>query len=348
MKKIVVLAALAACFASAKAQVVLTYETHGLLSGTENAMQLTTYCDPGPSGENVTWDFSDAQNLGDFQGRLLSSSVSRAAGVFSAGNTTLEEFGNLFVFAATTQRLEQWGYLSGSSNTRLVYSKPFVKMIFPFSFGSHFNGDFAADYYLNDVREGVVEGSYDVKGDGTGTLILPDGKEHRGVLRVQEVKSYTQTIQGKEYAYVDQTFRWYSRDNRYPLMVLVKSSVHGLNGKGSTTSVTTRAAYNSMNPSGSNDPKMTIKMLSPKVTIYPNPFTDKAVISIVLQNEGSVSVDLFDASGRLLTQLAAGRYPAGEQQIILRRGVYLESDGVLIVRVRVDGEESAFRVVQTH
>jgi hypothetical protein len=41
------------------AQIRITRESHGFRSGDEHACQIVGYKDPGNSGTNVVWDFSD-------------------------------------------------------------------------------------------------------------------------------------------------------------------------------------------------------------------------------------------------------------------------------------------------
>ena len=346
MNKLLLFAAMLLWGITGQSQVVLTYKTHGLLAGTENRMQLTTYSDPGVRGDNARWDFSEIKNEGDFAGLLTSLSVSRAGALFSAGNTTLEEFGNLFVFNTTEQQQEQWGFLSGQGTSRIQYTKPFVKMKFPFSFGNDFSGDFSANYIVGDKVVGTMVGTYSVEGDGEGTLILPNGKEHKNVLRVREVKLYEMDMSGQRYAYMDESIRWYSQDCRYPLLVLIKSSVSGLNGGNSTPSISTRAAYSTANPIETTSlfAKSTIQPLG--VRVFPNPFNEQATITVSLPTEAPLTIDVFDVSGRLVSQLVSATVSAGEHSFIFTAEKNGVVDGVYIVRVNSNGQLSTFRIAE--
>jgi len=347
MKKLLLFAALLLLINTGRSQVVLTYKTHGLLAGTENQMQLTAYSNPGMTGVDARWDFSESKNEGDFLGSLTRLSVSRASGLFSAGNTTLEEFGNLFIFNTNEQQQEQWGYLAGNGTNRIQYTKPFVKMKFPFSVGNKFSGDFAANYYTGDKVVGAMEGSYTVEADGQGTLILPDGKVHKNVLRVREVKQYEMDMSGQRYAYTDESIRWYSQDCRYPLLVLIKSSVSGLNGGNSVPTVSTRAAYSSSTPIERNNPLAESSLLVPfSVKVFPNPFQGQTTITVNLPEEAPISIDVFDVSGRLVTQLVSATLSAGEHSYSFSSGKAVAVEGAYIVRVNANGQLSTFRVVE--
>lgn len=345
MKRLFLFAALLACVVTVQAQVVLTYKTHGLVSGTENNMQLTNFSDPGISGSNARWDFSLSKSVGDFLGVLTAPTATRAGSVFSAGNTTLEEFGNLFVFNTNEQIQEQWGYLSGTGLSRIQYTKPFVKMRYPFAFGDKFSGDFAADYFVGDKAAGNIIGTYMVEGDGEGTLVLPNGKEHRDVLRVREVKQYEMVVSGQRYAYVDESIRWYSQDFRYPLMVLIKSSVSGLNGGSNAPSVSTRAAYSTASPVDKGSLIVENNVKNPvSVAVFPNPFHDRATITVNLPVEGALVIDVFDVSGRLVKQLVSASVSAGEHTYSFSGDK--DAEGAYIVRVNANNQLSTYRIVE--
>ena len=80
--------------------------------------------------------------------------------------------------------------------------------------------------------------------------------------------------------------------------------------------------------------------------IYPNPVSDVAIISFMLETSGSVSVQVFDLSGRLITTIANGLFPAGHYQmewdasnvieglyiIRMSAGEYLLTEKILVAR----------------
>lgn len=48
------------------------------------------------------------------------------------------------------------------------------------------------------------------------------------------------------------------------------------------------------------------------VLTYPNPFSDKARIEIVLPEEKSISIVIVDNDGNLVSEIARGKFPAGK------------------------------------
>ncbi len=62
--------------------------------------------------------------------------------------------------------------------------------------------------------------------------------------------------------------------------------------------------------------------------IAPNPFTSSTTISYSLPNATSLSIKLYDISGKVVTTLANGRYQAGASSVTLQasglaRGIYI-------------------------
>jgi len=66
----------------------------------------------------------------------------------------------------------------------------------------------------------------------------------------------------------------------------------------------------------------------PEVTVWPNPFSERALVRYTLPRAAAVRLELFDATGRCVRQLLSGNQPAGEYRVSfaderLANGVYL-------------------------
>jgi hypothetical protein len=78
-------------------------------------------------------------------------------------------------------------------------------------------------------------------------------------------------------------------------------------------------------------PSVTLKMQEPaSLRIYPNPFFDGATIGIQLPGDGNISVKLYDATGRLVSEIENKLFQAGYHEIfidgsLLNAGMYLYS-----------------------
>ena len=339
MKKLLLLAFVAISI-FAQAQTKLTNETHGFIPNERNPMVITNYVEPGNFGKNVIWDFTNLQVTNTFEGLILETYLSKCCNLFSKGNTVLEEFGNFFVFETSANRLEQHGFLSSTGNTQIVYTKPFIKMQYPFTYGSHFDGNFEADYIINGQKTGKLIGTYKVEGDAKGKLKLPNGKELGNVLRVKEVKSSKQIINGTTTNFEDITYRWYVENHRFPVLVLIKST-YNYNG---TPSVTTKAAFNSNIIS--TTPNVDLQDGDLKIEIYPNPYQGRVTIAYNLENTANVNISVFDLTGKLVNVVTSGVESAGQKQHYFSAAELGMSAGAYIVKLRVDNKEVSRKILE--
>lgn len=78
----------------------------------------------------------------------------------------------------------------------------------------------------------------------------------------------------------------------------------------------------------------------------PNPFNPRTTISFSVDRERDLTVSVYDARGRLIDELARGRFPAGEHvlQWEARSGGAAVASGVYFVRVSGPGVETAQRL----
>jgi len=340
MKKLTLLIAGLFIVLIANAQTILTYKTHGLLPNEKNPMRLTKYVDPGICGQNVTWDFSKLEETNNFTGNIQQSYITKGGERFSNVNTALEEFGNFFFFNSSSNQLEQYGYLSNNGSTIIEYTTPFIKMRYPFSYNSSYSGVFDGKYIFNNNEIGDIAGTYSVTGDAIGTLQLPEGKSFRNTLRIKEVKSYNQIVNGITTKIEETTYRWYINEHRFPILVLINCSYSFENGQ---TSTSTRAAYNSdvllstNNVSNSSDYKL---------EVFPNPYNEKVNIVLHLDKNSKVNICVYDLIGKRVSVLTDKYESAGDftyyfsaKEIGLTRGTY-------IVKVIVNNSETTRKILE--
>lgn len=342
MRKIYALLSGLLIASSLQAQTTLRFETHGLMADTKNGMNLTKYTEPGVEGKNVTWDFTNLELTNNFVGSLDNVDISKGASIFTTSNVALEEFGNYFFFNVSRTGIDQYGFMSGNGATTIEYDVPFVKMRYPFAFGSSYSGNFSGSYKHNGTILGTITGTYTVSGDGTGKLLLPENVSYSNALRVKEVKTFTQTINGNNYQLEDITYRWYVEGHRYPLLVLIKSTSFSQNGK---SNFSTRAAYN---PVIIQNSPTSINALGANVgfTAYPNPYTDFVNINVRLESASTVKLSVFDMNGRLVKVLVNGVEPSGERMYKFSAKELGLGAGAYLVKVNVNGKEATQKVVE--
>ncbi|NVO09360.1 MAG: T9SS type A sorting domain-containing protein [Bacteroidales bacterium] len=341
MKTIISLALGLTLSLTISAQTILTFKSHGLLPNEKNPMVLTKYVDPGTGGQNVVWDFSSLEATNSFTGNVQNSYSLKSINGFEKTNTVLEEFGNYFFFNATNYQLEQYGYISSNGNISIEYTKPFVKMRYPFSFNSTYSGVFEGKYNSNNKPIGDITGNYQVTGDGIGTLILPEKKSFLNALRIKEVKSYKQKINGNTTSIEEITYRWYVNEHRFPILVLINSTYTFENGQNSTS---TKAAYNSniisSNINNINDDN------NLKLEVFPNPYHEKVNINLHIDNKSNVKIDVYDIIGKKVAAIADKPEDAGDLTYNFSAKEIGLATGTYIIRVKVNNKETTKKIVE--
>lgn len=344
MKKIYLTLTLVAISIAVNAQTVLRYNTHGLVADHVNEMKITTYVDPGNAGKNVVWDFRELKLSNNFVGTLDHASLSKGAHIFPNTNTRLEEFGNSFFFRTTKKSIEQHGFISANGKMRIKYDKPFVKMRYPFTFGSSYTGTFNATYYSADNPYGDINGNYTVEGDGIGTLMLPGNMIYENALRVKEVKAYDQTLSNRSYKIETITYRWYVTEHRFPILVLIQSNTIYQDGRSFTSN---QAAYN---PIALNNVANPLAIEQPErltaLETYPNPYHDFVNIRFNLANDTHINLSVYDVTGKLVRVLYNGPEMAGDKHYQFSAKEINLSSGAYIVKLRVDGVETSSRIIE--
>jgi hypothetical protein len=341
MKRLLLIAAGLVIAFNSQSQTILTYKSHGLLPDVQNPMMLTKFVDPGQEGQNVTWDFSLLEATNDFVGNLHKPSIVKGGSRFSSANTTLEEFGSYFFFNSNSSILEQYGFSSSNGSFTIEYSKPFVKMRYPFSFNSSYSGTFEGKYFSDDKAIGEINGTYRVDGDAIGTLILPEGKSFRNVLRVKEIKNYNQVINSSTTKIVETTHRWYVNEHRFPILVLIKSDYTFENGQ---TSSATKAAYNSKVLITNSS--LTSESSAYRIEVSPNPYYDIVNISLHIEQKSKINITVYDLIGKRVALLADRIEESGDFTFnFSAKGLGL-ARGTYIVKVRVNSSETTRKILE--
>jgi len=344
MKKIYLTLTLVAISIVVNAQTVLRYNTHGLVADHVNEMKITTYVDPGNAGKNVVWDFRELKLSNNFVGTLDHASLSKGAHIFPNTNTRLEEFGNSFFFKTTKKAIEQHGFMSANGNTYILYDKPFVKMRYPFRYGSAYNGSFNATYFSAQKQLGDISGTYTVEGDAYGTLMLPGNMVYENALRVKEVKQYEQILNNRSYNIETITYRWYVNGHRFPILVLIQSNTLYQDGRSFTSN---QAAYNPIALSDTTNPlNIDRNEALTSLETYPNPYHDFVNIRFNLTTDTQVNLSVYDVTGKLVRVLYNGSETAGDKHYQFSAKDISLNPGAYIVKLKVEGSEISRRILE--
>lgn len=177
--------------------------------------EVMNFLDPGCSGENICWDFSNIEVQNTKAATML---------LYDLTDKLLwDENGSLVTYKPSTDSL-----LISRIETPLYemnYSQPIVSLMFPFQYGSSISNPFSGTGSYEGKLLLSEHGYNTVTADGSGTLILADEDTLRNVLRVSTTRSAEVTITDKESAAEYGTLQkatdiheWYARGYRYPVL----------------------------------------------------------------------------------------------------------------------------------
>jgi len=82
------------------------------------------------------------------------------------------------------------------------------------------------------------------------------------------------------------------------------------------------------------------------ISIFPNPFENKTVISYTLTDNSKVNVSVYDIQGKLVAELKDENLESGKYQDEFDAAKYNASEGVYLLKMTVDGEIFTGRIVE--
>jgi hypothetical protein len=325
-KQVLLLAIISIGFTNIWAQTTLQYSVHALKAGIDNPMSYCNYSDPGIAGKDQTWDFSQLKIEKPFTGYLKISDYTDFQSTFPQSNTVLEEFNSLFYLKVTTDEIDQYGYSSADGKSKIIYTKPFVKMRFPFALGDIYSGTIIGTSEVSGSSSGNITGTYTVEADGNGKLILPGNIVFEDVLRVKTIKSYDNQLP-EVIQHVDIiTYRWYNSVHRFPLLVLTEYTT----STGGEKSINYQAAYNSDAVHAS---LLTANKLDDNITLFPNPVKSELNMTFDSPGSGNMNIEIFDLEGRQIKSFNLS-YSQGSNNLSLSRNISGLKPGPYILQIK--------------
>ena len=304
--------------------------------------QQVEYKDPGRSGANVLWDFSQLDVVND-EYELA----------YSTPNDTIitgTEHITSYHYVLQNDSLVLWGFDNQTTQLRNIH--PEVLLKFPFQ-----HGDTTGSYYYAHGKYGNrlemdVMGTTQTIGDAYGMMILPSKDTLKQVLRTHTIKyiaentvpisdSYFEKLQSPLTIYPDsidrrlatdtvlfvvETFRWYEKGYRYPIFETVRSWELYRHSK-DYTFLNTAFFYPPQEHYYLNDDQENLTILEEKTkgkpdkpdpwagltyNIYPNPVhSDPLQIEIYLPKSTNVRVQVSRITGQVVLNENKGNHAAG-------------------------------------
>ncbi len=304
MKKIFLILVLLITSVSVFSQISLNQKNNGLIPGETSSVQEVQFIEPGPSGANQIWDFSKLQVTETKPAGQISAVPVKALNGVGAYNLVLDEGGNEYFYNIGETGFDEVGMISHDNELALVYTDPIRKMNYPFTFGSHIGDAYSAYSTYKETTHIDYSGEYIVDGDAFGTLILPD-RVLKNTLRVKVTRNGLERYMCGSTEVHTERYLWYAAGYRYPVLTITLVNYQ----IGGQSPVTTRKASLNVNQHVESeviaglDPTQKPDQSDVSVILYPNPFSEKLTYNYYLRKDMTVSIDLFDITGKISGKL---------------------------------------------
>lgn len=179
----------------------------------------TVGVDPGPSGANVTWDFSWVQGQDSVTTYYVPAQATPFTDTFPSAN--LASYSDTISYNYWQQGgadLQMLGTAMDSG--AIVFHNPLTYFTFPFTYMSTYTDSFAASGSISSITFDQW-GHVSMEADGYGTLITPKGT-FPNVLRVRRMIADTMTFFFMVSIDTIEMYEWYQPGIRSPLLTVTK------------------------------------------------------------------------------------------------------------------------------
>lgn len=242
----IILAVFASSVIHVQAQNAITHEHNGIRLGDRVEKQQVEYVNPGESGENTVWDFSDA------------SAIKSHPTVFFCDSDSIEIIElqpvSISKYSFSADSLLLTSYENPLQSVR--YTQPLAQLAYPFHLGQSFVQPYSGAGLYCNTQSISTYGTMDVEADGMGKLIVSEGDTLSNVLRIHSVRTGSLLMQldvdslgfdseavvtdssfieadtaqapaidyGKQE--IEERYQWYARGYRYPIFETISTSYY--------------------------------------------------------------------------------------------------------------------------
>jgi hypothetical protein len=319
-------------FASAvNAQMILNSDRKPVIGDSFTTKYMdTTGVTEGPSGSNISWNFSNLVATGEqWNIQYVDPSTAPNSMLYSNADLAVSYDGLAHTFYDTDgNSVHSLGV--AYEDFAMVYSNNEKVAEFPFTLSSSFVDSFQASYNVGENLEVRNFGRIKMIGDAFGTIMLPDGST-RAALRVKldrEAKD-TLVINGIPIginSYRSTTYQWYSNESKYPVLGI---SYVDIQANGILTSYK-QVDYNTESATDVDDELPQIVNGFELLQNFPNPFNPSTKISWQSSVGSHQTLKVYNILGTEVASLVDEYKPAGSYEVNfdaskLSSGVYIYS-----------------------
>ncbi|MDD2797227.1 MAG: hypothetical protein PHV20_01400 [Bacteroidales bacterium] len=298
--------------------------------------QQVEYKEPGTAGLGKVWDFSTVQPINEAYTLDYfipdSTDMLRLCGM---------EHNTRYYYRQQADSV--WGVGYENNTTTMEYTRPELRMRFPFAYGDTLRSDFEGVGQYGHFMALNVKGTTRVEADASGELRLPQNETVKKALRVHTLRHYTQTGKDSVEMTLD-TYSWYAAGIRYPVFESIRTTINKKGNSSDTTLFTTSFYY---------PPEKQVSQIETEpipldslyedegaagvfteATLYPNPVVSNLVIKYKLTRQANIWFSVHNSMGVQFSSTSPEALEAGEHRTIVPMGSL--NHGAYLIYVHVD------------
>lgn len=223
----------------------------------------------GPSGANVTWDFSAyaAPNANTNTTKACPGETN-CFRFPTANRITKPTLSDVYDFTSISDTQDvMLGTYANTGDMLMAYSDPLINFNFPVTYLQQFTDTYQINITSGGVPNGAETGQVEYTVDAYGTITTPTGT-YPNVLRIKRMRTATQTP--GPFNYTNESYMWVSQSAGIVFNFAINTFT--INGN---TSVVKSVSYPETVTLSTADPETRHK----EVSVYPNPGIDFITLS---------------------------------------------------------------------
>ncbi len=195
----------------------LTAEGNSFLSGGHVMKQQVEHKEPGSTGRSLLWDFRDLKPVNkEYVLDYFIPDSMRMDTICGLEHRTR------YLYSRKNDCVRALGFKNAT--TRMEYSKPEMRLRFPFAYGDSLYSEFEGKGQYSHRLNLDVKGYTSVKADAEGDLEFPGSQIVKKALRLHTRRYYTETSKDSLEMTLD-TYAWYAEGVRYPVFESVQTNL---------------------------------------------------------------------------------------------------------------------------
>lgn len=287
----------------------LSQKDNKLHQGDAIIKQQVEFKEPGASGKNILWDFSNLSVINDkYRIDYFLPDPNDSSQILGREHDTN------YIYHYKSDSLFIVGYYNRTAS--IQFSKPELIIKFPLNIGDTVESAFNSNGYYCQTIPVKSNGHIHINADAIGQIITPEGDTVKNVIRISRIKDFEQIGIDSTTMHME-NYVWYAKGYRYPVFETIKS--YSIKKDSLITNLETSFYYSlikredlHLTDMGNIDNYQSDKVIINCIT-YPNPVINDVIISYTLNINAFVSYKICDAAGKVWVNIQRNHLEAGTQ-----------------------------------